>query len=240
MPNNAAPPAPVLILTRPDEGSAAFRDAVLRQVPVYVIESPLMAIRHLPVVAPAAPAGIVLTSVHGVAAAARMALPRGLRAWCVGTATARAAQAAGFDARDGGGEAAVLVPAILAAGESGPLLHVRGEHARGEVAARLTAAGVPCAEIVAYAQEERPLSAEARAALGGKRPIVLPVFSPRTADLLTTAPRPRAPVRAVAISAAAAKPLEGWLSGPVVVAARPDAPAMLAATVAAIRAAAAG
>lgn len=235
MPDNAAP---VLILTRPRDAARRFL-ADLGPVAegIEVIESPVLDIRQLDPEVPASDwAALILTSENGAAAAARMGLPPGLRAWCVGERTAAAARAAGFvPVTSAGGDAESLIAAILEAADRGPFLHVRGEHAAVDVGARLAAHGIACGQVIAYAQEELPLSSAARAALGGKRPVVLPVFSPRTAALICEQAALSAPLQVVAISAAAARPFRCVAGAAVTVAERPDGPAMARATAAAIR-----
>lgn len=234
MPDNAGP---ILILTRPADAARRFLaelgDAA---VGLTVIESPVLGIRHLDAPIPQGHwAALILTSENGAAAAARMGLAPGLRAWCVGERTAAAARDAGFVPTSAGRDAAALVAAILAAGDHGPFLHVRGEHAAVDIAARLAAHGIVCGQVIGYAQEERPLTEAALAALGGKRPVVLPVFSPRSATLISRQAVLAAPLCIIAISSAAAAPFQGLADAEVTVADRPDGSAMAGATAAAIR-----
>src|SRR5690606_15072398 len=85
------------------------------------------------------------------------------------------------------------------------VVHVRGTHSAGNIAARLRQAGVPAEEVVAYDQPALPLSAEAAALLAGEGEVVLPLYSPRSAALVAAHDGPwRAPIHAIAISPAAA------------------------------------
>ena len=227
MPQTTREP-PVLLLTRPEAEARRFAALVAaRAGPVRPVIAPLMEIVALG--PPAPPEGVpVFTS----AAAVPFAGPGGgAPAWCVGPRTADAARAAGWAPRTGGGDADALVAAILASGDPGPFVHLRGAHARGEVAARLRAAARGAAERVVYDQRALPLGAEAMAALAGTAPVVAPLFSPRSAALLVAAAGNRGrPPRVVAMSAAVAEVARaaGW---PARVAARPDAEAMAAAVV---------
>jgi uroporphyrinogen-III synthase len=93
------------------------------------------------------------------------------------------------------------------------------------VAARLAALGLPAAEAVVYDQRPQPLTPAARAWLAGARPVIVPLFSPRSAALFAAeAAGAAAPLRIAALSAAvaAAAPPAALLA----VAARPDAAAM--------------
>lgn len=129
-------------------------------------------------------------------------LPR-LPIWAVGPRTAEAARAAGFVAHDGGGDAAALIATIIAARPSGRLLHLHGAETRGRVAEHLRAAGLSVTACVAYRQNDVSLAPKALRVLHGVGPIILPIFSARSAQRLL-AYYPTAPCRVVAISEAVA------------------------------------
>ncbi|ROU03197.1 uroporphyrinogen-III synthase [Histidinibacterium lentulum] len=219
---------PILLVTRPLPEAERFVRTVMARLArrPQVILSPLMDIVTLGVETPPDVAGLVLTSARGAEAAGRLGLPRGLSAWCVGAQTEAAAEAAGLVALPGGGDADALVSRVLAARPKGPLLHLRGAHARGDVAARLSAGGVETIERVVYDQRARPPSDEALAALRGTAPVIAPVFSPRSAALLAEAGPVRAPLAVAAISPAAAEAAAPLGAARIGVADRPDGSAM--------------
>jgi uroporphyrinogen-III synthase len=107
-------------------------------------------------------------------------------------------------------------------------LHVRGEHSRGDIAGRL---GEQIGEVVAYRQVSVPLSEKAREKLAGKHEVILPLFSPRTAQLFFKHDlQINAPVHVVAISNAVKKVISGTNHAEsinVSTAETPDATAML-------------
>lgn len=184
-------------------------------VDVDILAAPVLDIVPLPVTALPRGAGdyrgVIFTSENGAAQAARLGLPTDLPAWCVGGQTAKAAQAAGFATHIAGGDADSLVAMMTLAGAGAPLLHIRGAHARGAVAARLTAAGLPTDEVVAYDQAAIPLPPAVAQSLSGPQPVVLALYSPRSAALLRAAlPLPQVAVHLAAISAAAAAPFDDW------------------------------
>lgn len=225
------PIPPPLLLTRPEAASARFADQWRARMgpEAPVVIAPVLALEILPG-APALDgyAGAVFTSETGVAALG--AEGRGLRAWCVGPHTAAAARAMGFDARAAEGDAESLVATVIASGERGPFLHLRGREARGEVAPRLQAAGIACDEVVVYAQRPRPLSPEAKALLAGEGPVLVPLFSTNSATRLgAEAAGGRAPLLLAAISDVVAGVWSGPAPRRIEVAERPDAPAMIAA-----------
>ena len=182
-------PRPILLLTRPGDDS----ERTAARIGADVIVAPILQI--VPVdhdgAALARAQGLVFTSAHAVACAGP---GRGRPAICVGERTGQVARDAGFAVIQGAGTADSLVPLIAASPV--PLVHPHGRH----LAQRLAVPG-----IVVYDQRPQPLTARARAALMGARPVVVPVYSPRSARLLAgMAAGARAPLWLVAISDAAA------------------------------------
>lgn len=172
-------------MTRPRAASDRFVASLPADLvaQVAVILSPVMEIAPRPMGHLPDHAGVILTSQAAVAVAAAGMPDRAAPAYCVGRATTAAARAAGWQAQEMGPDADALVTAMIARRPAGPFVHLRGGHTRGEVAARLTAAGLRCDDYVIYDQPARPLTPEAAQALAG-RCCVAPVFSPRSAALL--------------------------------------------------------
>ncbi len=217
-------PNPILLLTRPV--AAARRFAFQLGMSVETLIAPLIEIECLEVdPGPLAFTGIILTSENGAAAAGRLTgLPN--RAFCVGDRTADVAREEGFVPVSAQGDANALVALILSRKEAGPLLYIRGEHVRGDLAERLNAAGVMVQEIVGYRQQSQPLSPEALVALAGNRPVILALFSPRTVSILLESGPFAAPLHVVAISAAVADVALGLCPRTILQADSPDATAM--------------
>ncbi len=207
---------PLLLLTRPEPAARRFAAGVAH-LGLPVVISPVLTI--LPVAHDAdrlaGARGLVFTSVHAVPAAG----PGGGRpAICVGPATAEAARAAGFRVTEGPGDAARMLPLLDGLGAG--WLHPHGTH---------VAKVLPVPGMVVYDQLPQPLTAEARAALAGRAPVILPLFSPRSARVLADqAEGARAPLWLAPISAAARA---AWPLTParVALAPTPDAPGVLAA-----------
>ncbi len=153
-------------------------------------------------------AGLVFSSANGVNAAALLNVDRSLPAYCVGPATTQAAQNAGWDAQMRGATAQELVANLLKFKPRIPLLHLRGEHSRGNVAERLTESGLTTREQPIYRQQLLPLSDEASQAAEDNQPIIAPLFSPRTARHFADVWAGSAPLWLAAISEAAAEPLK--------------------------------
>ncbi|GHD98318.1 uroporphyrinogen III synthase [Defluviimonas sp. 20V17] len=222
------PATPILLLTRPAVQSQRFAQQARAALgPLTVVISPLTEIRFLEAEMPREGA-VIFTSENGVLAHARRVLGAGRRAWCVGARTARAAEAAGFHAQTSGGDADALVSDLIARGVRGPLLHVRGTHSRGAVADRLNSAGIETHEAELYDQRPKPPTAEARALLADHVPLLVPLFSPRSAALFAAAATGAgAPLHIFAFSAAVAAALKGVEMASLDVAARPEAGAMI-------------
>jgi uroporphyrinogen-III synthase len=221
---------PILLLTRPAAASARTRAAVeLARPGVVVVESPVMEIARVPFAVGEIPGGVILTSENGAEVAAGLGLPEGTVAWCVGDRTAEVARAAGLRDISADGDAEALLRLILSAPEAGPLLHLRGEHARGDIVPRLRAAGRAARDAVVYRQVELPLTAGARAALGGSAPVVVPLYSPRSAAILARQGPFAAPLRVVAMSGAVARAATALGPESIVQIDNPDGRAMLSA-----------
>lgn len=178
---------PFLLLTRPGPQSLRFAGMVSG---ARVVISPVLRIVGLEFDRAQADraARLVFTSENAVAFAGA---GWGRPALCVGPRTAQAAQAAGFAAVEGPGDAQRMLPML---GDWADALHLHGLHRAMEL---------PLAGIAVYDQQAQPLTPEAREALAGDAPVILPLFSPRSARLLAAelgAIPARAPLAVVAIS----------------------------------------
>ena len=226
-----------VILTRPKTQSDNFAAQIAARwaEPLNIVISPLMRIIPL---TPRIDAldEVIFTSAHGVEAAERLKVPKGTPAWCVGNKTGALAREAGFVPRVGPGDADGLVAMIIAAKPKGRLVHLRGKHTRGAVKDRLCDAGLDCEERVAYDQQAQMLNKEAEMALSGQKPIIFPLFSPRTATILSGQGPFFAPLHVIALSKQVEEALSGDAVQQVTVAERPDGPAMLDATIGVLRA----
>ncbi len=217
----------LLLLTRPFPDSQRFLDAVERDCgPVNAVISPVMEVVPVSTELPSYDE-VILTSANGAEQASALGVGAGTRAWCVGRRTADKAKEYGFEPVSADGNADDLIALVLGQ-NTGRLLHIRGEHARGQIAARLIAAGRPCKEVIAYRQHPCAPTEEALVALSGTEPVILPLFSPRSAMLIPAILQ--APVHVIAMSAAVAAEVADLGVDTVSVADKPDFESMLAAT----------
>ena len=199
----------------------------------------IRALRHEPVIAPVlevqpaleAPSlqgvgALAFTSRNGVRAFAALTPERGLQAFTVGDATAGAAHEAGFaEVASASGDVAALAQLIAKRRGSlaGQVLYACPEHPAGDLVGALAAADVPARAAVVYRTVGAELTAPADAE-------VVLIHSAKAARLLAAdaGVRDAAPaMTAVCISASAAEPLHGIGFRDILIAARPDEPAML-------------
>ena len=174
---------PILVLTRPEAAAHRFltqvETALGRDVP-HVI-SPILQIQPFgdwPALSD--DIEVILTSEH----AARGDLS-GISAHCVGRRTAEAATAQGAQVQTVAVNAEELLQKLGT--RSANYVHLCGSHKAVDISAGMTAAGLSCRDLQVYAQAAQPLTDEARAALEGEDPALLPLFSPRSARLVAEA-----------------------------------------------------
>ncbi|MBM3614042.1 MAG: uroporphyrinogen-III synthase [Alphaproteobacteria bacterium] len=226
--------APVVLLTRPAPQSQRFAQALqARLASVQVIVSPLMQTEWLHPPLPDWPFhALILTSETGAKAAGRLrtagtALPA--TAFCVGPRTKETARAAGFQAISADGDVHALAALIRAAHPQGPLLHIRGEDVAGNLSETLTNSGIETHSAILYAQRSCPLSPAALILLRGDGPVLVPLFSPRSAQILAQAlpADAKAPLWIAAISPAAATEAQALTPARSTIAPHPDGGNML-------------
>jgi uroporphyrinogen-III synthase len=152
---------------------------------------------------------MIFTSENGVESVTSQADLKARTAYCVGDRTASAARAAGMEAISAGGSAEDLKSLIMNHGQRRPMVHIRGEHSRGDVAKYLTEHGFDVRAVVAYRQVEASLSPEAHNVLEGEKAVLLPLFSPRTARIyFDQVGFARAPTHVIAMSSAVASEID--------------------------------
>jgi uroporphyrinogen-III synthase len=148
--------------------------------------------------------GLIFTSANGVLVAAGLTDQRDLPCFCVGSATTQAAVYAGWKAQCVGTDAESLIKSLHQFRPVGPLLHIRGACSRGNVSRRLTKLGCPTLEQIVYDQHLLPLSETAQALLRGTEPVIVPLFSPRTARQFANQNTGQAPLYLAVLSDAVA------------------------------------
>jgi uroporphyrinogen-III synthase len=231
-PSHAPDQAVPVLLTRPRAQGESFALKLTRRFgrTVRPVIAPLMAPEYLTPPLPQGPfAAVIFTSAHGVEGAIRLGVQLPDLAYCVGRSTAAAATAAGLDARSADGNAEDLVAAIEDTAPKGRLLYIRGVDTSGDVANILTSRGFLTVSLQVYLQRAIPFERESLDLLRQNTPVVLPLFSPRSARLFRAAlpSDVRADLRLVAMSKAVAEAAADIPHSDLVVARNPDALGML-------------
>lgn len=182
--------------------------------------------------------GLLLTSVNAVPAVAQVArdMPEiaGLPAFCVGPATMQAAQEAGFEAYNCGGDAVAMVRYLTARRPEGPLVHAHGVHLARDLVAALQPEGMEPRSLQVYEARATNWPPEVLTQLQARpagQLCVAPLFSPRAAlrFMQELQGAQLQDLRMVAISAACADNLPPDLRRGCRIARTPDAEGMMAA-----------
>lgn len=221
---------PIVLITRPDD--AAQRLArMLRQrwtpAPDIVV-SPVMRLRVLAnALTLDGVRALIFTSRTGVEIFAQLSPRRDLPCYVVGRATQAEAERQGLSAVCAGGDGEELCTYLTSSGLRGPFLHLHGDHVAGDVAGRLRAAGLTLREEVIYSQQAQALTPAAMSGLNGMRPILLPLFSPRSARLFFEMAQGPAPLLCAAMSRNVAAEVPEARVTRLICAERPDMKAML-------------
>lgn len=225
---------PTILLTRPLAQSQRFSAELRAELgPLEVVISPLMRTEFLdPPISPRGFSAVIFASETAVAAALSLNHAPGLphRAFCVGDRTAAAARAAGFQATVADGDAKSLITMILASGNPPPLLLLRGEDSTGQIAGSLNSAGLETVSAIVYRQSACHLTELAAQRLLSPEPIVLPLFSPRSARLLIDECArigARSPMQIAALSDTVADAARSLAPIGLQIADRKDSPAMV-------------
>lgn len=231
MARQSAPGIPILV-TRPQAEGEAFAAALTARFGTRVrpVVAPLLAPRTIVPTLPARDyAAVVFTSAQAVAAVIPLLKQLPTLAWCVGQRTAQAANAAGFDARSANGDAKALLSAIAGDRPQGSILYLRGVDTSCNLLESLSDIGVHADECVVYAQDPQPLDPTALVLLLTPGDMIVPLFSPRTAQLFRSnlPAESRARLHIAAMSVKVAKALGDLSHVRLLIAHRPDATAML-------------
>jgi uroporphyrinogen-III synthase len=217
--------APIL-LTRPLPQSQRFADQ-LTGLGRQIIISPLMAVEIIPTPRPMGDFAAVIFTSETAVLTRMLDLPK--LAYCVGKRTADVAQVAGFTARSAGGDWRDLFNLILADPPKGRLLFLHAEEAAKDLPNMLNSAGLETVSIPVYRQNPQPLTAQAIQILRQETPVILPLFSARSAALFFAEYariQAKAPIYMAALSPQVAA---GISAAELCIAPRPEAQAMLAA-----------
>lgn len=199
-------------VTRASPGAEATA-ARLEAMGLAPLVDPLLEVRDLsPPVDLTGVAALAFTSVNGVAAFARLDADRDRPVFAVGDRTARAAREAGFSTViSAAGDVEALTRLILdhAGRLDGVVLHPSALEPAGDLVAPLVSAGLKARRVAVYQTVDRDPSPATLAGLDQMEAVLL--HSPRAARALSRwlVERPAPALRALCLSAAVARPLDG-------------------------------
>lgn len=227
-----------VLITRPIDDAAPLV-AALKARGVEAMVEPMMTIRSTeePLPELEGAQGVLFTSANGVRGFMTRTDRRDLKAYAVGEATAEAARRAGFaEIEVAGGDANALAKLVIETckPDAGKLIHVAGTHVAGNLSEQLTKSGFTVERAVLYdALSAHRFSMGTVESLRRAELEAVMLFSPRTAEIFMTlvdesgAEQGLSAMAAVCLSQAVADRLPGERFRAVVVAAKPDQPAML-------------
>lgn len=215
--------APIL-LTRPLPQSQRFAQQ-LAGLARQVVISPLMAVEILPASRPAGDFAAVIFTSETAVLTQMPDLPK--RAYCVGKRTATVARAAGFSAQSADGDWRKLYDLILRDHPGGRLLFLHAAEAARDLPNALNSAGLETFSVQVYRQNPQALTADAVAILRQDSPIILPLFSARSAKLFFAEYARIQGTAPIFIAALSAQVAEGITAAQLHTAARPDGQAMV-------------
>ncbi|ABG30181.1 uroporphyrinogen-III synthase [Roseobacter denitrificans] len=215
-----------LILTRPKGSNAVFEADIAPKVRQHVdfIHSPLLEI--VPIDGGYDSTGAdhaIFTSANGVKYAPK---GNGRRAFCVGEKTTQLARSHGWDAVFAGATVLALKDHVLINRPQGEIHHYSGVFVRGNVAEDLSVAGLRVTNIPLYEQRLLPFSAQALSVLERRAPVVVPLFSPRTAAHFAAIAPAHPQLYVVAMSTAVADSCNEMSPARLIIAREPTAKSM--------------
>jgi len=219
---------PKIILTRPEPGLSKFSVQLAQEVPsAQQYCEALQVIDFKPYQGDLARySGFVFTSSNGVRAAKRWDLPPRL-GFGVGQVTTELARSYCDPVYDGGSDVEALIALIKSMMPDGPLLHIRGRVSVGNLATRLSEHGIETHEAIGYQQNVCTPSDVLIQLLQGGKPMILPLFSPKSAEILKTLSTNREHWHVIAMSQAVAEIFDANKVWKLEIARKPNGAAML-------------
>ncbi|MEL6519651.1 MAG: uroporphyrinogen-III synthase [Pseudomonadota bacterium] len=213
-------------MTRTPEASRQFL-TLLPEMPALI--SPLLKIETLSPPPPDGPISVAFTSANAVRAFATLRSPDNEVAYCVGQRTAAEAAKAGYKPISADGAVEDLAHLICRTKPDQSLIYPCGRTRAGDLPQLLADCGIISTVLEVYDQVPQRLSQEALDLLRGPSPVIVPLFSPRTARVASAQMMGgTAPIWAIFMSQNVAAAWAGPRPSRSSVASRPDSEAMAA------------
>lgn len=192
----AGNPGTYVLVTRPRAQGQAFAARLKARFggAINITQSPLLEIRLLDADLSLQGVGwLLFTSANGVRGFAALSERRDIPALCVGDRTAQMAATLGMTVESAAGTVDDLLDlararACASGGGSGDaFLYLRGATVARPLVKMMRDAGLKAREAVVYEQVALSLTSEGRALFDGRRKVIVPLFSPRSARLFIEA-----------------------------------------------------
>ena len=235
MTNNPDQENVILLLTRPLDGNERFCLKIKHLLySCEILDNPIQKIDFLPSLSKVNKNSVLIfTSANGLRAAKKHNLIN-KKCFVVGANTKKIAVSFGYDVLGFSKDQENLLKLIKLKKPTESMVHIRGKHTVGNLCDALKSSQFSCLDIIGYNQEPLKIKKQNLQKIHSGRPVILPIFSSRSAELLQSN-LDLTGFNVIAISEAVAKIVTGVELGELVISKKPDLNSMQEATLAILR-----
>ena len=235
MTNNPDQENVILLLTRPLGGNERFCLKIKHLLySCEILDNPIQKIDFLPSLSKINKNSVLIfTSANGLRAAKKHNLIN-KKCFVVGANTKKIAVSFGYDVLGFSKDQENLLKLIKSKKPTESMVHIRGKHTVGNLCDALKRNQFSCLDIIGYNQEPLKIKKQNLQKIHSGRPVILPIFSSRSAELLQSN-LDLTGFNVIAISEAVAKIVTGVELGELVISKKPDLNSMQEATLAILR-----
>ena len=235
MTNNPDQENVILLLTRPLGGNERFCLKIKHLLySCEILDNPIQRIDFLPSLSKVNKNSVLIfTSANGLRAAKKHNLIN-KKCFVVGANTKKIAVSFGYDVLGFSKDQENLLKLIKSKKPNESMVHIRGKHTVGNLCDALKRNQFSCLDIIGYNQEPLKIKKQNLQKIHSGRPVILPIFSSRSAELLQSN-LDLTGFNVIAISEAVAKIVTGVELGELVISKKPDLNSMQEATLAILR-----
>ena len=235
MTNNPDQENVILLLTRPLGGNERFCLKIKHLLySCEILDNPIQKIDFLPSLSKVNKNSVLIfTSANGLRAAKKHNLIN-KKCFVVGANTKKIAVSFGYEVVGFSKDQENLLKLIKSKKPTESMVHIRGKHTVGNLCDALKRNHFCCLDIIGYNQEPLKIKKQNLQKIQSGRPVILPIFSSRSAELLQSN-LDLTGFNVIAISEAVAKIVTGVELGKLVISKKPDLNSMQEATLAILR-----
>ena len=235
MTNNPDQENVILLLTRPLGGNERFCLKIKHLLySCEILDNPIQRIDFLPSLSKVNKNSVLIfTSANGLRAAKKHNLIN-KKCFVVGANTKKIAVSFGYDVLGFSKDQENLLKLIKSKKPTESMVHIRGKYTVGNLCDALKRNQFSCLDIIGYNQEPLKIKKQNLQKIHSGRPVILPIFSSRSAELLQSN-LDLTGFNVIAISEAVAKIVTGVELGELVISKKPDLNSMQEATLAILR-----